>query len=432
MSLLPFLIAALALPIGIVLGYFAGTSRSGGALALSREQFEKTRADLAAERARSDQLAREHSAMGSDLKNLRERLAEERRQLDEIQKRFEAQFKSLAESILEDKSRKFDERNRLEIEKSQAWLTGLVTPLKERLQDFKQKLEALHESEAKNLHTLSGQIHSLSDLNKKMSEEAQRLTSALKGDQKIQGNYGEMMLERVLEFSGLQKDVDYELQRVFTQEGQRLIPDCLLHLPGEKVIIVDAKMSLTAYAELSGEADAARAEALLAAHVASVRAHVDGLSKKGYDRLPGLESLEMVLLFIPNEPAFLAALRADRDLHARAFEKKILIVSPTTLLAVLKVVFDAWRHERQGRNALEIARIAGDLHDKFVQVVDDLKGVDEKIEAAQRALQGAFGRLSTGKGNLIRQVTRIKELGAKAGKSLPPELLQEAEEEDEG
>ena len=336
------------------------------------------------------------------------------------------QFKNLANQIFDEKSARFVQQN-------QANLDVLLKPLGERLKEFQTRVEETYDKESKQRFSLQGEIAKLLELNNKISEDAENLTNALKGESKAQGNWGELVLERVLEASGLQKGREYDVQVSFVREdGGRAQPDVIVRLPENKHVIIDSKVSLTAYeAYFAAEDEDARAKAL-SRHIDSVKRHVTGLSAQNYQSLYGIQSLDFVLMFMPIEPAFMLAAQADHDLFTEAFRKNIMIVGPSTLLISLKTIASIWRYENQNRNAQELARHCASLYDKFVGFVEDLEDIGRRIEAAEKSYSSALGKLKSGRGNLVRQVERIRQLGVKPGKALPAALtgasLEDAEE----
>jgi DNA recombination protein RmuC len=332
------------------------------------------------------------------------------------------QFQNLANRIFEERGAKFVAQN-------QDAMETILKPLRDGLGEFKDKVEAVYDKESKERFSLQNEIKRLVELNSKIGQDAVNLTNALKGQSKTQGNWGELVLERVLEGSGLQKGREYDVQvSVNVEGGGRLQPDVIVRLPEGKNIIVDSKVSLTAYDEYcSSETEAQKADAL-ARHIASVRGHISGLSGKNYQSLYGVKSLDFVLMFMPIEPAFMLAMESDKDLYTDAFQKNIMIVGPWNLLVSLKTIASIWRYEYQNRNAQELARQCAALYDKFVGFVADLEDVGKRLEAARGSYDTALGKLSTGKGNLVRQVERIRQLGVKPSKLLPPPLVDAAME----
>jgi len=298
----------------------------------------------------------------------------------------------------------------------------LLDPLKERIQSFEKRVEESYQQEARERFSLGKELERLQQLNLRLSDEATNLTQALKG-QKTQGNWGELILERVLEHAGLEKGREYQTQvSLKSADGERFQPDVLIMLPGDKQVVVDAKVSLTAYQQFVAGND----EAALKQHVQSLRSHVKGLSSKDYNRLEGLHSLDFVLLFVPIEAAFSAALQAEPNLFQEAFDRQIVIVSPTTLLATLRVIDSLWKQERQGQNAREIAERAGWLYDKFVLFIQDLDELGNRLQQVDKAYAAARNKLCEGRGNLVSRSEQLKLLGARASKSLPADLLERA------
>ena len=330
------------------------------------------------------------------------------------------EFQNLANKILEEKTLKFTEQN-------QQNLKNILNPLQEKITDFEKKVENTHKESIDYHAALRQQIIGLKDLNVQMSKETVNLTKALKGDSKIQGNWGELVLERVLEKSGLEKGREYEIQKSFvTEEGNRVQPDVVINLPDGKKMIVDSKVSLTAYEKYINEDEEEQKSAFLKEHVNSLKRHVEQLGNKNYQHLYEMESPDFVLLFIPIEPAFAIALNEDTQLYNKAFEKNIVIVTPSTLLATLRTIDSMWTNQKQQDNAIEIARQAGALYDKFEGFVTDLVKIGKKMDEAKSEYEGAMNKLVDGKGNLITSVQKLKIMGAKAKKSLPDPILNRA------
>ena len=342
----------------------------------------------------------------------------------EAKEQMKLEFQSIAHKLFEDKSEKFTQQNKSN-------MGEILNPLKDQLSEFKKKGEDVYDKESRDRVSLLQEIVSLKELNTRMSADALNLTKALKGDSKAQGNWGEMVLEKVLEASGLQKGREYETQGSFSNEdGQRLRPDVVVHLPENKHVVIDSKVSLTAWERFSSETEEQQ-ELQLRAHIESIRAHIKDLSAKNYQDLYGINTPDYVLMFIPIEPAFLKALETDARLFGDAFDKNIMLVCPSTLLVTLKTIHNIWRFEYQNRNALEIARQAGALHDQFVLFAEALEDIGDKLDKAQRAYETAHKRLSSGKGNLVGRIQRLETLGAKARKSIPETLRLDSEEEEE-
>ncbi|PUE23489.1 DNA recombination protein RmuC [Limnohabitans sp. JirII-29] len=369
----------------------------------------------------------EVSIQQSQLTELKTRLESERKQSEEkLALLLEAkdaltnQFKSLASDILEEKSKRFTEQN-------QNNLGQLLDPLKTRLQEFQGKIELFYDTEGKQRSALAQQVTQLMDLNKTLSDDAKNLTLALKGSSKSQGNWGELILERVLEASGLRKGEEYDVQESHTREdGSRAQPDVVIHLPENRHLVVDAKVSLTAYEEYASAENDAERQAALRRHLESIRSHIKGLSERNYQSLYGLQSLDFVLMFIPIEPAFMLGVTQDDKLFMDAWGKNVLLVSPSTLLFVVRTVAHLWRQEAQNRNAQDIAKRGAELYDRLFAFVSDLERVGDRLRQAQESYKDAFAKLSTNKGNVIRQAEMLKELGVKPTKALPSHLLEAA------
>ena len=358
----------------------------------------------------------------TEFENLQQQNLKRDEELEERQEQLRKDFELLATKILDEKSEKFTIQNKENIK-------NILNPLQEKIQGFEKKVED-SQKESISMHSaLKEQLLGLKDLNQQMTKEATNLTRALKGDSKMQGNWGELVLERVLEKSGLEKDREYFVQQNFTlDDGSRVLPDVVLHLPDSKKMIIDSKVSLTDYERLVNANDEDKSM-YLKAHVNSIKKHVDQLSEKNYQDLYDIESPDFVLMFIPIEPAFAVAVTDDNSLYNKAFEKNIVIVTPSTLLATLRTIDTMWNNEKQQRNAIEIARQAGALYDKFEGLVKDLTGVGKKIDAAKSDYSAAMNKLVEGKGNLITSVEKIKKMGAKAKKALPEAIIKRAEEE---
>ncbi len=381
------------------------------------------------ERAAKENELRRLDALAASLNaELREQQDSHQQRLTDLQgsrDELRAQFAELAGKI-------FDEREQRFAETSQQRLGQLLDPLKERIQSFEKRVEESYQAEARERFSLAKELERLQQLNLRMSDEATNLTRALKG-QKTQGNWGELILERVLEHAGLEKGREYQTQvSLKGPDGERFQPDVLIMLPGDKQVVVDSKVSLTAYQQYVGSDDPQVAQAALKQHVLSLRNHVKGLAGKDYKRLEGLHSLDFVLLFVPIEAAFSAALQAEPNLFQEAFDRHIVIVSPTTLLATLRVIDSLWKQERQSQNAREIAERAGWLYDKFVLFIQDLDEVGNRLQQLDKAYAAARNKLTEGRGNLVSRSEQLKLLGARASKSLPADLLERAMTDAEG
>lgn len=355
-----------------------------------------------------------------------ERLKQQKDELDELHKKFNTEFENLANRILDEKSKTFTEKNKENLD-------AILTPLRERIKDFEEKVERNYGEEKKDKAALGEQIKHLMELNHKISEEANNLASALKGDTKKQGNWGEMILERILESSGLNKDDEYFTQYSTTDaEGTTLRPDVVIKLPDDKHLIIDSKVSLVAYDRFVNSEDMDEQTRQLKAHIDSVKMHVKLLSEKAYQSGNGLTSPDFVLMFMPIESSFSQAVKADNELFNYAWEKKVVIVSPSTLLATLRTISAIWKQERQTRNALDIANKSGQLYDKFVGFAEDLMKIGRHLSQTQNAYSEATKKLSEGSGNLVRRTEELRKLGAKTNKRIPHELLTDAGEDEDG
>lgn len=355
--------------------------------------------------------------------NLEDKLNEQKREVEKLQEKFTKEFENLANKILEEKSEKFTKSNKENIE-------NILTPLNKKIKEFEEKVE-LSQKENISIHSaLKEQLLTLQSQNLKITQEAENLTKALKGDSKMQGNWGELVLERVLEKSGLEKDREYSVQQSFQREdGSRVMPDVIINLPDGKKMVVDSKVSLTDYERYTNAEEDDKPK-FLKDHINSLRRHVEQLSAKKYEDLYEMESPDFVLMFVPIEPAFAIAINEDNSLYNKAFEQNIVIVTPSTLLATLRTIDTMWSNEKQQRNAIEIARQAGGLYDKFVGLISDLDSVGKSIKKSQEFYVGAMKKLSEGDGNLIRRVENLKKMGAKAKKEIPENYLKRAQEDE--
>lgn len=353
-------------------------------------------------------------------RNLQEKLQSQKAELEALQDRFTKEFENLANRILEEKSQKFVEQNRNNLD-------VILNPLKEKIRDFEQKVDQAYKSEAAERNSLKGEIGKLVELNKQISDEAHNLARALKGDTKKQGNWGEFILEKILEHSGLERDREFKVQHsTSNEEGRRVQPDVVVFLPDNKHLIVDSKVSLVAYEAMVNAGSEEEREQYLREHVQSVKNHVRQLSEKKYQSAEGMNAPDFVLLFMPIEPSFSVAIQGDTELFAYAWDRKIVIVSPSTLLATLRTIASLWKQERQTRNALEIARVGGALYDKFKGFIDDLIDVGKKMDAAKAGYSDAMNKLSSGPGNIIKRIEDLRKLGAKSSKELPQALVERA------
>lgn len=371
----------------------------------------------------------ENSCLTTQLQHEREAFEEKLALLQDARTSLSDQFKSLANDILEEKSKRFCEQN-------QTSLSQLLNPLHERMQGFSQLVQNTYEKETKQRTTLETELKHLQQLNAQLHHDAKALTDALAGTQsKNQGNWGEMILEKVLESSGLHKGREYVLQAASTVidefgRQRRLQPDVLVNLPENKQIIIDAKTSLTAYVRYTQANDAKSAEQALSAHIQSVRQHIKELAAKSYDEIDGLNTLDFVFMFIPVEPAYLLALQQDNQLFDDCFQKRIMLVGPSTLLATLRTIVHIWRSEQQNQNALTIAKEGGALYDKFVGFVNTLEGVGKNLDQAQEQFQKAMGQLVNGRGNLVSKANKLRQLGIRSSKNLPQHYQNPKENEE--
>ena len=388
------------------------------------KQLENANVEKESIRNEKDSLAIQLCKKEVDFENLWERNKEQKEEVEKLQEKFTKEFENLANKILEEKSTKFTEQNKENMK-------NILTPLQDKIHLFEKKVEDTHKESIDYHAALRQQILGLREMNIQMSKETINLTKALKGDSKMQGNWGELVLERVLEKSGLEKGREYEVQQAFTTEdGNRVFPDVVINLPDGKKMIVDSKVSLTAYEKYINEEDDDVKIGFLKEHVNSIKRHVEQLGNKNYHDLYQIESPDFVLLFIPIEPAFAMALNEDTSLYNKAFEKNIVIVTPATLLATLRTIDSMWTNQKQQENALEIARQAGALYDKFEGFVGDLIKIGKKIDESKIEYSGAMNKLVEGKGNLIVSVEKLKKMGAKAKKALPESILNRAEKDE--
>ena len=433
--LLPF---SFALVLGIYLGKLIFISKmkaekisleekalaSETQLAHFKEVLEKERIEKERIRNEKESLAIQLTKKEVDFENLWERNKEQKQEVEQLQEKFTKEFENLANKILDEKSNKFTEQNKEN-------MRNILTPLQDKIQLFEKKVEDTHKESIDYHAALRQQILGLREMNLQMSKETINLTKALKGDSKMQGNWGELVLERVLEKSGLEKGREYEVQQAFTtDDGNRVFPDVVINLPDGKKMIVDSKVSLTAYEKYINEEEEELKSNYLKEHVTSIKRHVEQLGNKNYQDLYQIESPDFVLLFIPIEPAFAMALNEDTSLYNKAFEKNIVIVTPATLLATLRTIDSMWTNQKQQENALEIARQAGALYDKFEGFVADLIKIGKKIDESKVEYAGAMNKLVEGKGNLISSVERLKKMGAKAKKALPDTIINRADKDE--
>jgi len=364
-----------------------------------------------------EQISQLQAVLEQERKVTQEKLA----LLEQSREQMTLEFKNIANEILEDKSRKFTASNRESIGE-------ILKPLNEKIQLFEKKVDDSYNLESKERHSLTKEIQSLKELNARISEDAINLTNALKGENKTQGTWGEVILETILEKSGLVKGREYDTQvSLKAESGARVQPDVVVHLPENKKVIIDAKVSLKSYEAYCSADDPEQRKKYLDLHVQSIQSHVKGLSNKEYQNLLGLNSLDFVLLFLPIEAAFSVAVQANSELFSTAFDKNIILVGPSTLLATLRTIQNIWRYEQQSQNAVEIATAAGALYDKFVAFAGDLEEIGTRLESTQKSYEKAHNKLTSGKGNLVVRIEKLKQLGAKASKKHTDKLISEVD-----
>lgn len=385
---------------------------------LSTAQLYK--AEMLLEKERQERVAVERTLEGTNafLQAQQEKFQEQKLELSKLRQQFQLEFQHMANTILEEKTQKFTAVN-------QQHIGEILEPLKEKIKTFEEKVERTYQQEAAERNVLKGVVEQLMQQSQLIKIEANNLTKALKGDTKKQGNWGEIILERVLERSGLVKDREYRLQSVFREEDARKIPDAIILLPEDKHLVIDAKVSLTAYEKWVNATDELEQSHYLKQHIQSVEGHVRELSAKNYHDLYGTHSPDFVLLFMPIESALSIAVREKADLFSDAWDRKVVIVSPSTLLATLRTIASVWVQERQNRNVLEIAKEAGALYDKFVGFLADMQQLENHLQKASEKHQDAMKKLATGSGNVIRKIENLKQLGAKANKQIDDRFLGE-------
>jgi len=390
-----------------------------GKINTSRDIFKEQKENLERLSEQKNSLLIENSQLKESNQNISNKLTHQKAEVDQLQKKFTLEFENIANKLLKQNTTDFAEAN-------QKRLSEILDPLKENIKTFEEKVEEKYVKEVKERSALMTEIKTLSDLNQQMRADAQSLTKALKGDSKTQGNWGELILEKILESSGLIKGQEYKTEDYYTNQtggGSRL--DVIIKLPDNKQIIIDSKASLTAYTNYIDTNDEQEKVLHIKAHLTSVKNHIDLLSKKDYSQIPGLNTPDFVLMFMPSEPSFGFTLQNDPNIYNYAWDRKIIIVSPTTLLATLKTVASVWKQERQTKNALEIARQSGALYDKFVGFIVDLEKIDKGLKISQDAYTGAVNKLKTGSGNLIGRAEKIRTLGAKTSKQIDAKYTDE-------
>jgi DNA recombination protein RmuC len=395
------------------------------AIGLRNTEMERMRSETETVRQTLEKKIGEAEKWAATSQHLQEKLDMQKKELEEIQERMNLQFRNIANDLLEEKSRKFTESNKENID-------TILKPLREKLGEFERKVEETHKEGLLKNEALKTQLDQLQQLNVQMSQDAVNLTKALKGENKTQGNWGEFILESVLEKSGLTKNREYEMQVSLNDEdGNRLQPDVIIKLPESKAVVIDSKVSLIAYERFSSADDRETAEQARKEHTASLRNHIKGLSGKNYQKIHDIKSLDFVLLFIPIEPAFAAAIQADPGIFQEALDKNIVIVSPSTLLATLRTIASIWRQEYQNRNAMEIAKQGSDMYDKFVGFADELTKLGNQIDSTQRTYEEAMKKLKTGRGSLVTRAKAMQKLGLSNTKTLNPKFTDTLEDDEE-
>jgi DNA recombination protein RmuC len=427
-NLIPIVLAIFAFGgIGFFLGMYLTKlkNKSNENILIEREKtIENLEIERENLRNKKDELNENLVRKTTEFENLQLKILEQKAEVEKLQEKFSTEFENLANKILDEKSKKFTSQNKDNLD-------AILKPLQEKIQHFEKRIEETNKEDINRSADLRRQIIGLKELNEQMSKETTNLTKALKGDTKMQGNWGELVLERVLEKSGLEKEREYFVQQSFTtEEGRRVMPDVIIHLPGNKKLVIDSKVSLVSYERYINEIEENERPSHLKNHILSVRKRVTELGEKNYHQLYEMESPDFVLLFIPIESAFAIASMEYPLLYSDAFEKNIIIVTPTTLLAVLKTIDSMWQNEKQKENAIEIATQAGRLYDSFVNLTDELIKVGNQIGTVQKSYESAMVKL-TGKGNLIKRVETLRTLGAKASKQQNEKLLKRADNSDE-
>ncbi|HTI59971.1 DNA recombination protein RmuC [Mucilaginibacter sp.] len=391
-------------------------------ISLMKEEKDRLINELTTERSKLDQANQSLESARSYYKAQQEKIQEQKAEVEQIRQNFQREFENIANKLLEEKSQKFAETNKNNLD-------VLLNPLKENIKLFEEKVEKVYKAESDERNVLKGEITKLMELNKQISEEANNLTKALKADTKKQGNWGEVILDRILEASGLIEGESYTKQgkglNLVDEDGNRFQPDVIINLPDNKHIVIDSKVSLLAYERLVNCDTEEERESYVKQHILSIKGHINGLGGKNYQDLYGINSPDFVLLFVPIESSFVIAIQRDLELFEFAWNKKVVMVTPSTLLATLKTVASIWKQEQQTKNAIDIATKAGALYDKFVGFIADLKKIGDNLDRSRDAYNEAFGKLSTGSGNLVGRVEVLRKLGAKATKQIDQKFIEE-------
>jgi DNA recombination protein RmuC len=385
------------------------------------QQIVELKKEVEIERRNAIQANNTLATAEADYRNIQEKLLDQKREVQQLNEKFALEFKNLANDILEEKTKKFTDQNKSN-------LFDLLRPLGEKINEFEKKVEDTHKDTISRNAALREQLENLQRLNVQMTREAENLTKALKGDSKTQGAWGEFILESILEKSGLERDREYTIQQSFTTDDGRLRPDIIVRLPEKRHVIIDSKVSLTAYNNFVNAATEQEKVAALKAHLLSVRQHIKGLSDKNYQKISE-QNLDFIIMFIPIEPAYILAIQTDAKLYEEALEKRIVFVSPTLLIPSLQLIKNVWKQEYQNRNSQEIARHATSLYEKFTGFTNDLLDVGNQLKKTQTSYEGAMSKLTTGNGNLVRSVERFKVLGLKPTKSIDQRLLDRSGEQ---